>query len=304
MMSQNLRAAAEALARILPKPLAAPSAVPGLTFYRREAANAEGTYITRPMASFLLQGEKLTVAGGITRFYREGEFLVCCGTFPGHCTVTTPSSGHPFLSVAMELDMALLARFFAALPASRAAGAAPALLSGRMSDEMENAVLRLLRASTDPVRARFLGPLAVEELHFLIAASPEGERLRPFCESNTASNRILRLIEALQSDCGREFDITEEARRIGMSLSVFHRRFKETTGLSPIQFQKRLRLFRAQELMISEGRRVSEAAFAVGYRSPSQFAREYSREFGTSPQRDASEKRRRIAGGEAFTMSA
>lgn len=99
MMSQNLRAAAHALARILPKPLAAPSAVPGVTFYRREAANAEGTYITRPMASFLLQGEKLTVAGGITRLYREGEFLVCCGTFPGHCTVTTPSSDHPLAGI-------------------------------------------------------------------------------------------------------------------------------------------------------------------------------------------------------------
>lgn len=304
MTSNTLQAAARELARMLPVPCVAPAAVPGVTFYRREAANAEGAYITRPMASFLLQGEKLTVAGGITRIYREGEYLVCCGTFPGHCTVTTPSSDHPFLSVAMELDMALLARFFAALPASRGTAAAPALLSGRMTDDMENAVLRLIRASEDPVRARFLGPLAVEELHFLIAASPEGEMLRPLCESNTASNRILRLIEDLQTNCGKDFDLEEESRRIGMSLSVFHRRFKETTGLSPIQFQKRLRLFRAQEMMISEGRRVSEAAFAVGYKSPSQFAREYSREFGISPQRDASEKRRRIAGGETLQMSA
>ena len=155
MTSNTLQAAARELARMLPVPCVAPAAVPGVTFYRREAANAEGAYITRPMASFLLQGEKLTVAGGITRIYREGEFLVCCGTFPGHCTVTTPSSDHPFLSVAMELDMALLARFFAALPASRGTAAAPALLSGRMTDDMENAVLRLIRASEDPVRARF-----------------------------------------------------------------------------------------------------------------------------------------------------
>ena len=291
MIDEKLQAAALKVAGLLPRPAVLPSSVPGVVFYRREAANAEGSYITRPMASFLLQGEKLTVAGGISRVYREGEFLVCCGTFPGHCTVTTPSSSRPFLSLSIELDLALLSRIFAVLPVRESLSKVPALFSEPMSESIADVLLRLIDHATDPMRARFLGPLAVEELHFLLASGPGGDKLRALCESNSPSNRILRLVEELQTDCRQNLDIEEASRRIGMSLSVFHRRFKETTGLSPIQFQKRLRLYRAQEMMVAEGRRVSEAAYAVGYKSPSQFAREYAREFGVSPQRDKSEKR-------------
>ena len=127
------------------------------------------------MASFLLQGEKLTVAGGISRVYREGEFLVCCGTFPGHCTVTTPSQSRPFLSLSIELDLALLSRIFAVLPVRESLSKVPALFSEPMSESIADVLLRLIDHATDPMRARFLGPLAVEELHFLLATGPGGD---------------------------------------------------------------------------------------------------------------------------------
>ncbi|MDO5531483.1 MAG: AraC family transcriptional regulator [Sutterella sp.] len=290
--------------RRLPFPTVLATDIPGVSFYRRESVNAEGIYITRPCVSFLVQGAKQTFAGGLTATYREGSFLICASTMPGRCSVITPSKERPFLSIAMPLDLTELARIFSEIAGEPAAHAAnrsvltpPALVTGRQTPEMAGAVLRLIEAAAEPLRAKYIGPLIVKELHFLLALSPEGAALRPLCTARTAANRIALVVKEMEADIARDISPEEIARSIGMSSAVFHRRFRETTGLSPVQFQKRLRLFRAQELMVTEGRRVSEAAAAVGYRSASQFTREYAREFGATPRQDAEERRRQLASG-------
>ena len=293
-MSDKLHEAAAILATILRSPQIVPSHVPGVTLFRCDAAEPDFIYVTKPTASFILQGRKQTIAGGITTTFSAGQYLVIGGRMPGHCTIISPCHSTPFLCLSVELDPALLARLFLELPEEPAPESCPAVLEGRISETMEDALLRLMQAAANPTAAPFMGPLICKELHYFLATGDLRASLRSLSEANTVPNRILRVVNEIQTHCEAPLDLKALAQRIGMSLSVFHRKFKETTGLSPIQFQKRLRLFSAQERMIAQGMRVSEAANSVGYENVSQFSREYTRQFGLPPLKDVQQRRARL----------
>lgn len=274
----------ERLISLVPVPMMCQSAVAGVNLWRREAQNAQSFYVAHPMVSFVVSGAKRTVAGGIETVYREGEFLVVGATMPGHCRVLSIEREEPFLSLSVDLDMGLLRKCFFELGKTfEGTEAVEAVFSGEIDGEMQEALRHLISVLSRPEHAGFIGPLIVEELHFLLAASEVGPKLRQLLEANTVSSRILGVVEQIQKDCAVVLDPEVMARSVGMSVSVFYRNFKRTTGMSPLQFQKRTRLFRAQELMLMNQERVSTAAHAVGYDDLSQFSREYKREFGLSP---------------------
>lgn len=293
-MTTKLQQAADILAKLLPHPSIETSRIKGLTLFRIESTSPDFIYVTKPTASFILQGSKQTIAGGITTIFSAGQYLVIGGCMPGHCTILPPCESTPFLCVSIDLDPSLLSRIYMELPEETMPTNSPAVLEGRISEKMQDTLLRLMLAAADPTAAKFLGPLALEEMHYLLATGDLSSCLRALSEANTFPNRILKVVNDIQLHCEVPLDLKGIAQRIGMSLSVFHRKFKETTGLSPIQFQKQLRLFCAQDRMLTQGMRVSQAAISVGYDNLSQFSREYTRQFGLPPLKDVQQRRKKL----------
>lgn len=293
-MTNKLQQAADILSLLLPQAAIRASCIPGLTLFRCESTSPDFIYVTKPTASFILQGSKQTIAGGITTVFSAGQYLVIGGCMPGHCTILPPCENTPFLCISIDLDPSYLSRIYMEQPGESLPANCPAVLEGVISDKMEDALFRLMQAAADPAAAKFLGPLVIKEIHYLLATGDLASSLRSLSEANTIPNRILKVVNDIRQHCELPLDLKEVAQRIGMSLSVFHRKFKETTGLSPIQFQKQLRLYCAQDRMLSHGMRVSQAAASVGYDNLSQFSREYTRQFGLPPLKDVQQRRKKL----------
>ncbi len=153
--------------------------------------------------------------------------------------------------------------------------------------DLLDAVVRLVRLLDDPGEARVLAPLVTREILYRLLASEQAGRLRQVATLGGDTHRIGSAIERLRKDFDRPFRVEELARELGMSASGFHRHFKEVTAMSPLQFQKQLRLQEARRLMLGEGLDATSAGFRVGYDDASHFSREYKRLFGAPPLRDA-----------------
>jgi transcriptional regulator GlxA family with amidase domain len=148
--------------------------------------------------------------------------------------------------------------------------------------------LRLLRLLKTPEHIPALAPVYEREILYRVLLGPQGWRLRQLCFAGGKAPGIRQAIQWIRENYGKSIDIKRIAAKSAMGVTTFHRQFKQITGLSPIQFQKQLRLVQARKLLAFSGHSVSDAAFKVGYESASQFNREYSRLFGASPARDAS----------------
>jgi AraC-like DNA-binding protein len=194
----------------------------------------------------------------------------------------------PFLCLRMDFEPLILSEIAAQLdPSPLPAVSQHAIYTGPASEAMLAAALRLLNSFHDPQEARILGPLLQREIYFHLLQSPDGPAIRQFVRAGSTLHAVYAAIHVLRSQLHDDIDIAILANQAGMSRSAFHKRFREATSMSPIQYQKRLRLIEARRLMIEEGENAEQAAYLVGYRSPSQFSREYSRLFGNAPMRDA-----------------
>jgi AraC-like DNA-binding protein len=204
--------------------------------------------------------------------------------------IAVASPAKPFLALLIDLDPMILSEVSAQLngksvkdPADRARG----IFIGKTTGEMVDAAVRLGKLFHTPDDARVLGPLIVRELIYYLLKGPEGNAIRHFVRSGSKTHTISQCIYGLQSELNHDIDVPALAKAAKMSRSAFFKYFKEVTAMSPIQYQKRLRLLEARRLMVDEGETAEGSAFKVGYRSASQFSREYSRMFGNSPLRDA-----------------
>ncbi len=161
-----------------------------------------------------------------------------------------------------------------------------AVFLGKASEPMLEAAIRLGTLCRRPEDASVLGPLVVKEILYHLLKSAEGPSLRQFVRAESTVHKIAQAVYRLKADLATEIDVAGLAQAAAMSRSAFFKHFKDVTALSPIQYQKRLRLLEARRLMTGEGETAEGAAFRVGYSSPSQFSREYSRMFGSAPRRD------------------
>jgi transcriptional regulator GlxA family with amidase domain len=148
-------------------------------------------------------------------------------------------------------------------------------------------LVRYLELMDNPVDAKVLGPSILREIHYRLLLSSIGQRLRNFLVTDSHANRIAKAIQKLRSVYRSSLKVPDLAKIAGMSASSFHEYFKKVTGTTPLQFQKDLRLIEARNLLMQRSNSVSEAAFAVGYESPTHFSRDYVRKFGVPPSRDA-----------------
>jgi transcriptional regulator GlxA family with amidase domain len=157
---------------------------------------------------------------------------------------------------------------------------------GALSAELLDACLRLARLLDAPERIGVLAPMIIREIHYYLLTGPEGKDFRLLGTTAHPHNQIARALDWLRSHYREPFNLAELAGRFDMSTTSFCRHFSRITGLSPLQFQKRLRLYEARQILRSEGTSAEAAAYKVGYESPAQFNREYKRQFGEPPRRD------------------
>ncbi|MGN2411796.1 AraC family transcriptional regulator N-terminal domain-containing protein [Pseudomonas syringae] len=241
-----------------------------------------------PMINVILQGSKSMTVGNRTLRYDPATYFVMSIELPAVGSVHPAASGAPYLAVSLTLDPTVLATLFADLPkpVSRAennAGFSVASVTGELMD----AWVRMLRLMGDPDAIAALAPVYEREIIFRVLQGPHGWMLREIAAPDTAMARVNMAIQWIRRDFAEPIRIESLAQRASMSVSAFHRHFKAVTNLSPLQYQKRVRLLQARTLMVANARSVMAAAFEVGYESATQFSRDYARVFGLPPARDA-----------------
>ena len=204
------------------------------------------------------------------------------------------SCTQPYLAVALRLDWREIASLMQELPPAPAqtlASDGRAMSTGAVTAPLLDAFDRLLALLDHPDDLAALAPLVRREIHYRLLTGEAGARLRQMATVDTQSHQVARAIAILNTRFAEALPVETLAREAGMSLSTFHQHFKALTAMSPLQYQKQLRLTEARRLMLSERLDASTAAFRVGYESPSQFSREYRRLFGTPPSKDIADRR-------------
>ena len=243
-----------------------------------------------PRVGVVLQGHKRSRIGSVEYRYGEFQCIVVGVDMPGIFYLTDVSPQKPFLAVSMELDRYLITQLSAEIHPALRQNSARHSYRGVAIADVELGVLdafsRLVDLLDHPEQIPVLAPIIKKELHYRLLLGPHGECLLAINTLGTQSNQIAGAITWLREYYRKPLLIGELAEKVNMAPSTFHRHFKLVTTLSPIQFQKRLRLYEAQRLMLAEGKDANFAAIDVGYESVSQFNREYKRLFGEPPFRD------------------
>ena len=241
----------------------------------------------RPLVCLILQGAKQIPAGRTQQVFEAGQAVIVGVDVPVVGTVVRASRAEPYLAIAIELDMTIMHALTLQLPDVRVAPVAtPALSSEKLDEDILMCASRLMRLIHHPDAVPVVSPAVLQELHYWLLSSDFGPSLRTLSAPQGNAQRIALAINILRKNFRQPITVDVLAGAANMSASAFHRHFRAVTSLSPLQFQKQLRLIEARRLMLGEGVTARRAAFEVGYESPSQFTREYVRMFGASPRRD------------------
>lgn len=269
--------------------------ISGLSLFRRDYPAQPAPCMVEPSVVLVARGEKRLWVGGEGYSYDPSSFMVTSLDLPANSEVLTASPDQPCVGLVLKLDVSMLAEVMAAggllQPRERAVSKGVGI--GRMNQTLEGALGRLLTLLDEPEAIPVLAPLVLREIHYRLLHSNQASRLRLITAVDGQGYRIAKAIDWLKVNYTSPLRIEELAARVQMSAATFHHHFRQLTAMSPLQFQKWLRLNEARRLMLSEQLDVSRAAFAVGYESPSQFSREYGRLFGAAPRRDIAQMRGR-----------
>jgi AraC-like DNA-binding protein len=262
--------------------------VPGLTLYRADAPGMPMPTVYEPSLCIIAQGAKTVSLGARMLHYDEAHCLVASVDLAliGQVTAATPD--HPYLCCKIDIDQTVLADLIAVDDGALTPGDPPPFAVDATSPEMFDAASRLLRLLDRPLSIPALAPLVQREILYHLLTGPQGAMLRHAASGNSHLGQVSRAIGWIRRHTHEQLRIADVASAARMSISSLHHHFKRITGLTPLQFQKQLRLQKARQLMIAEGVGAGSAGFAVGYDSPSQFSREYRRLFGAPPRADVS----------------
>jgi AraC-like DNA-binding protein len=281
----------EKLLRWLPESGNYPTAIEGLSIFRRNETNQPQNCFYQPLVAVIVQGFKRSIIGSEVYRYGENHCMVAGVDVPSTSYITDASPERPFLGLSLNLDKFLTTQLAAEIPPSPGLGngSYKGISVADVDTDVLDAFLRLAELLERPEQIPVLAPMIIREIHYRLLIGPQGERLRMINTLGTQSNQIAKTITWLRVNYKEPLQVDELARKVNMATSTFHRHFREVTTLSPLQFQKRLRLYEAQRLMLAEDEDATVAALAVGYESPTQFNREYKRMFGEPPHRHVSQ---------------
>jgi AraC-like DNA-binding protein len=259
--------------------------IPGLTTVKASMPSELVYAISQPLVCLVLQGSKQVTMGNRTLTFNAGDSLLITADVPTVSQITQASVAAPYLSLVLQLDPSVIAELTVQMKAAPVADGA-AVRFEPTDAEVADAALRLMRLLQRPASVPVLHAQLVRELHYWLLSGRHGAAIRRLGWAEGHAVRVARAVAALRAEFVRPLRVDRLAAIAGMSPSSFHQHFRAVTSLSPLQFQKQLRLIEARRLMMSEGMSASSAAFAVGYESVSQFTREYRRMFGLPPVKD------------------
>lgn len=248
-----------------------------------------------PCLALLVQGVKSLKFGEVELRYAAGQYLLTSIELPVTSRILEASRERPMLGLAMTIDSDILAQVTRRVPTVSRMQEQAAVVVHDAELELVQAALRLVSLLDAPEHAVGLGPIYQQEVLYRLLVGPCGARLLQLARSDCPSNRIAQVMARLRQTYALPLKVESLAQEVGMSASTFHHHFKEVSRLTPLQFQKTLRLHEARRLMLVERCDVGEASYQVGYQSPSQFTKDYRRYFGAAPREDVRGLRR--AGG-------
>ncbi|SER12671.1 AraC-type DNA-binding protein [Pseudomonas sp. NFACC02] len=242
-----------------------------------------------PMINVILQGSKSMTVGDRTLRYDPATYFVMSIDLPAVGSVHPAETGEPYLAVSLTLDPTVLSTLFAELPKpANRVDAHSGFSVASMTTELMDAWVRMLRLMGDADAIAALAPVYEREIIFRVLQGPLGWMLREIAAPDSAMARVNLAVQWIRQDFAQPIGVERLAERASMSVSAFHRHFKAVTNLSPLQYQKRVRLLQARTLMVANAKSVMAAAFEVGYESATQFSRDYAKVFGLPPSQDAS----------------
>jgi AraC-like DNA-binding protein len=255
----------------------------GLVLLRQSTPSSFEATLYEPVLCLILRGRKQVSIGEQSVSFGPGECLLVSHDLPVRSRITKA----PYLALVLEIDVATIRRLYDEVAESVLNGEhGRAAETHRADAGLLDALRRYLALTDSPTDAKVLGPLVSKEIHYRLLAAPFGGMLRNLIRHDSNASAIARAIGQIRGDLRSAIAVPDLARRVGMSASSFHKHFKTITSTTPLQYQKELRLLEARRLLRTGGSSVATAAFDVGYESPSQFSREYTRKFGVSPSQD------------------
>lgn len=257
--------------------------VDGLLLLRQEIKSSFDVSVYEPVLCLILQGRKQVAIGEQTLSFGPGECLLVSHDLLVRSRVTKA----PYLALVFEVDVATVRKLHdEVVQWTRDSESARSAETHRADAGLLDALRRLMALADSPADAKVLGPLISKEIHYRLLMAPFGGMLRRLVFHDSNATAIAGAISHIRGDLRLPIAIPDLARRVGMSVSSFHKNFKAITSTTPLQYQKELRLLEARRLLRTGGTSVTTTAYEVGYESASQFSREYARKFGVPPSQD------------------
>lgn len=287
-METALEALGKSIARWTDKSDRVVTAIPGLMLARRNEPSEPVSIMYEPRICVIAQGAKRVQLGDDAYVYDAHHFLVTSVDLPTFVQIIEASPEKPYLGLVLDIDQREISQLMvdSNLPPPRPQQSSRGMATGEVTLPLITAFGRLIDLLDEPKDIPILAPVIEREIFYRLLVSDQGARLRQIASAGSQSQQIARAIHWLKSNYSRPLRIDDLAAQVNMSTSTFHHHFRAVTAMSPLQYQKWLRLNEARRLLLAENQDATTAAFQVGYESPSQFSREYSRLFGAPPLRD------------------
>lgn len=277
----------EKILKLLPEPGLVRTDIGGMTYSGIVETDKLHRCFYEPLILLVLQGRKHAIIGSEKFSYGDGQCLVTSVDLPNVSYISEASRQRPYVAVLLPIDRQIIAQLIPEVPPVKLDALSFKGLSVADADHyVYDAFLRLMDLVEHPQQKSVMAPMIIREIHYRLMLGPLGSQLRMMNTMGTQSNQIAQAVEWLKANFKELLKIDKLAVRVGMAPSTFRRHFKQVTTLSPLQYQKRLRLYEAQRLMLMEGHTATSACYEVGYESHTQFSREYKRMFGEPPHKD------------------
>ncbi len=266
---------------------------PGLHLYRHSAPNEPAYGVSESSFCVIAQGGKHVLLGEDRFRYDPNHYLISTVGLPTISQIDVASPAEPYLGIRLVLDPSVVTSVMveSGLVQRQSDGGVKAIDVSPLDADLLDATVRLVRLVERPAEYPVLGPLVVREVIYRLLTGAQGNRMRHLATVGGHAHRMARAVNRLRADFDKPLRIEAVARELGMSVSGFHAHFKAVTAMSPLQFQKQLRLQEARRLMLGEHLDAAEAGYRVGYDDASHFSREYKRQFGEPPMRDVERMR-------------
>jgi AraC-like DNA-binding protein len=285
------------LTRLTEKGDLSPTVIPNLSIFRRDRPTEPATGMYKASVCLIAQGAKRVLLGGDTYIYNSDHYLFSGLDLPVMAEVIEASHKRPYLGLSLTFDYQEISQLMidSKLPPPRSPRLCRGMATGKLTSPLIDAFQRLVDLLDEEQDIPILAPVIQREIHYRLLTGEQGMRLRQLALMGTQSQQVGQTVSWLKSNFKKPLRVDELARMACMGTSTFHHHFRSLTALSPLQYQKRLRLQEARRLMLTDNFDAASAAFEVGYESPSQFSREYSRLYGIPPATDIVILRQRVA---------